>query len=110
MTKFVNGPAHGATLMLKRAPLYLRVVIDALGKIDALDQLADTPTRDETLACYKATQRGGAIHINSRGKQGQRTGGFFTMAEYAFVDPQPSDAEMRTTAAWHAWTLKQPRT
>ena len=38
MTTFQDGPAKGMTLMLKRTPVYLRVVC-SLGKVDALDQL-----------------------------------------------------------------------
>lgn len=49
MIEFLDGPAGNKTLELRRAPVYLRVVIDADGNIDALDQLDDRPKEDERI-------------------------------------------------------------
>lgn len=43
MTTFTDGPAAETVLELRRAPKFLRVVRDADGTVDALDQLNDTP-------------------------------------------------------------------
>lgn len=97
-TSFNDGPAKGQKLMLKRAPIYLRVV-EAAGKWDALDQVADEPAANETIYAYKVNGQPGSVHIN----MGRGRGGFYTMADYSICDPQPTDAEMRTREAWCAW-------
>jgi len=51
MTRFLDGPAEGVTLMLRRAPIYLRVVHRGT-EWDALDALDDRPTPDETIYVY----------------------------------------------------------
>jgi hypothetical protein len=85
--------------MLKRAPLFLRVVTKGKS-IDALDQLEDTPKPDETIFVYKLIGTMGAIHLNRSGGRG----GFYQMATYRFLSDQPQDAEVRETDAWQAWT------
>lgn len=97
MTSFDNGPAKGQRLMLKRAPLFLRVV-EAGGKFDALDQLADEPEAGERLFAYRRVGEVGMCHIHRKGG-----GGWFTIANYALVAQQPDDATMRDTTAWRAW-------
>jgi hypothetical protein len=63
MTTFEDGPAKGQTLMLQRAPLFLRVVIDPSGKVDALDQLTDKPASNEKIFAYVLTAEPGRFHI-----------------------------------------------
>lgn len=101
MTRFEDGPAHGKTLMLKRAPQLLRVVVNNDGEIDALDQLDDTPGADETLFVYqlKPGTEPGFCHILIRDRKGS---GFYTSAEYIFHS-QPSDADIRETDNWRTW-------
>jgi len=45
MTRFLDGPAQGETLMLRRAPILLRVTRDPMGNFDGLDQLDDRPDK-----------------------------------------------------------------
>ena len=45
MTIFVDGRAEGARLSLSRSPHFLRVVVDAYGRVDALDQINDEARR-----------------------------------------------------------------
>lgn len=99
MTTFVDGPAHGKTLMLHRAALFLRVVVNAKGDIDGLDQPDDEPKKDELIFLYVITKQPGHMHINARGGRG----GFYPIAEYRYVAEQPADADMRTKAKWHTW-------
>ena len=104
MTTFLDGPAAGQHLLLRRAVYYIRAERSAAGKWDALDQPTDTPSADEDVFAYRAkkgTVR--ACHINSRGKGGERTGGFFKGADYELVEPQPSEAQMRSNSLWAAW-------
>lgn len=47
MSNFIDGPAKGVHLSLRRSPMFLRAVCEPNGKWDALDQLTDTPARDQ---------------------------------------------------------------
>ena len=105
MISFIDGPAEGQTLSLKRAPIFLRVVKEDLqsGKWDALDQLDDEPTAGEKIYAYINNEfKPGWVHLN----RGHGRSGFYPIASYKFIDPQPADAEMRTTSAWAAWCVK----
>lgn len=105
MTQFKDGPAKGQTLMLRRAPVYLRVT-ELLGKFDALDQLDDEPEPGETLHAYVITEKPGHIHINTGRKPG---GGFYPMATYKLAEVQPPQETMKKKALWQEWTSQQPR-
>lgn len=109
MTTFTDGPAAGKTLFLKRAPHYLRVVQGpdgptTSGDIDALDQLDDAPRSTERIYIYEMIGHPTWIHINRRGKHGS---GMFRGGTYRMVSTQPSDDEVRSTAAWRAWVGSQ---
>lgn len=78
VTTFVDGPAKGQTLMLKRSPEVLNVVFDTkTGKWDALDQPGDKPSDSEVVHVYVLCERCGTVHVNCRGG-----GGFFPIAKY----------------------------
>lgn len=103
MTRFLDGPARGQTLMLKRAPKFLRVTRDdkhSLSPVwDALDQVDDTPMQGESLFAYQCKGTPTMCHVNIRGGKG----GFYPIAEYELCQVQPTDDEMRSTSAWQAW-------
>lgn len=104
MTKFLDGPARGQILALKRAPFFLRVSqkprpVQFGKEWDALDQLEDEPWPEETLFVYELAAFTGMAHVRRTGG-----GGWYPIAEYRICPVQPADSEMRTTAAWHAWT------
>lgn len=103
MTTFDDGPAAGKTLLLRRAPLFLRVVVNSMtGEIDALDQPGDEPRPGEVLHAYVLTARPHWAHIRaSKGRGGAYTGG-----PYKLVEPQPSAKQMATTLAWSLWCHK----
>lgn len=105
MTTFIGGPAKETTLWLRRAPIFLRVVIGPgpASAIDALDQLNDEPRYDESIVVYRKAEDRGTVHINSRDKRGRHTGGLFVSAVYRMVEMQPADATMRNTAKWREW-------
>lgn len=105
MTTFQDGPAKGQTLMLKRAAMFLRVVQNAEGKWDALDQPEDTPAMDEKLFAYEITGKPYMVHLNcGRGKGS----GFYPGPSYRFVTNQPTDSQMRQASEWDAWCKRQP--
>ncbi|MES2596044.1 MAG: hypothetical protein V4662_11940 [Verrucomicrobiota bacterium] len=105
MTTFTNGPAQGQTLMLRRAPFFLRVVKDG-SNIDALDQLSDEPAVNEAVHVYirQPGAEANAIHLNvGRGKDGKRGGGWFSRATYQLCPVQPGDDVVRSVKAWESW-------
>lgn len=104
MTTFQDGPAAGQTLQLQRAPIYLRVTEEG-GTFDALDQLHDEPKPTERLYCYVLAEVPGHCHVL---RSPRHLSGWQTIAKYRFVDPQPTDDQMRATPAWRDWTNQQP--
>jgi len=105
MINFHEGPAHGKTLLLKRSPIFLRVVIDGNGNIDALDALDDIPADEESIYCYKVDESKpiSRVHILT-GNPGRKGSGWFISADYNYFDEQPADDQMRSTEAWRKWT------
>lgn len=95
MTKFLDGPAAGITLSIRRAPVFLRVVRDHAGRWDALDQLSDTPRYGETVHVYRKASNDGSVHL--------RPGGWFQMATYRLHPEQPDVGTARSTNRWRAW-------
>ena len=107
MTKFIDGPAAGQTLTLRRAPILLRVTFDgkdglfgeADGQWDALNELDDAAHPGERLYAYILRAPPTMIHVC------RRPGGcgFYAIAEYVYLPDQPDDATMRDNAKWAAW-------
>lgn len=97
MIRFVDGPAAGVTLMLRRAPLYLRVTKGP--HWDALDQLNDFPDPDEVLTAYRRVGTPGMVHIDFTRKRSA----WFAVATYRVVPDQPPDRVVRSTYLWRAW-------
>ncbi len=104
MTTFVDGPAKGKTLMLRRAVVFLRVTVNEAGEIDALDQPEDTPKpSEEWIYAYINTgEREGNVHIRYGGNK-KHLSGFYPMAEYRLYSFQPPDEIMRDNAKWREW-------
>lgn len=98
MTRFIDGPARGKHLMLRRRVRFLRVVISSTGEIDALDIPEDTPKPTETIHVYEADGEGGMCHVN----MGRNRGGFYALQNYKFVCT-PLDAEVRDNRLWVEW-------
>jgi hypothetical protein len=106
MLKFLDGPAAvvGNGLLIRRAPLHLRAVRVPGGNWDALDQLDDEPQPDEAVFAYRQVRSRGTVHVRQAGRGNS---GFFVMAEYALVEPQPAEDVLRDTSKWRAWCLAQ---
>lgn len=98
MTTFFDGPAAGRTLMLKRAPLFLRVVQDGQDW-DALDQVGDRPQPAEVIHVYRLMDLNGTVHLNL----GRGRGGWYPRAVYRLHERQPEEAVVRDTPNWQAW-------
>lgn len=101
MTRFLDGPAAGVTLMLKRAPRLLRVVRAAGGEWDALDQFEDTPGSEEAITVYRMVSGPTWMHVNRGRKSGGS--GVFRGGEYRVLTEQPADDILRDRLKWQTW-------
>lgn len=100
MTTFIDGPAKGQNLMLRRGLIFLRVVYDKQSKKwDALNDIGDTPKDSETLYSYVLIGEANWCHVNIAGGKG----GMFVMGEYSLTKPQPTDEIMRDQSKWEEW-------
>lgn len=107
MVNFLDGPAGGVKLALRRIPILLRVV-RAGRRWDALDQLDDEPEPRETIFVYR---RADDVPIRkyficSRGR-GKRESGLYWEASYRVLPEQPADDQVRSTEAWQTWAAEQ---
>jgi hypothetical protein len=102
MSRFIDGPAAGVQLQLRRAPLMLRVVQNAQGKWDALDQPTDDANADEKIFVYRLTEKPTTYHLLVRGKN-RGAGGWFMDGTYRLLVPQPDDVDVRLNGAWDRW-------
>jgi len=100
MITFTDGPAEGATLSLRRTPIFLRVVVDAKGVVDALDQLDDEIRPGETAFVYRIDEDGRRGFVCSRGKGG----GCRRMATYRLHTEQADQATLSDNELWGEWT------
>lgn len=111
MTTFIDGMAKNTILSLQRAPVFLRVTMRfEQGKpvFDALDQLDDTPTPEETLFAYQVSGAVGGAFIDGRdAKTGKRFGRYEPIATYRLHHTQPADEIMRDNKKWGDWVLTQ---
>ena len=105
MINFVDGPAAGQSLALRRAPTFLRVVRSQSGEWDALDQLDDEPKPRELVFAYYLATPQSRYHLkcSRRGASG-----WYVSASYAFHPEQPDEATLRDTMQWRAWCQAQP--
>jgi hypothetical protein len=106
-TRFVGGPADRRTLLLERAPLYLRVCLNG-SKIDALDALDDEPQPGETVTVYRKLSDDGTVHLDYTEK-GRRKGKWFSSATYTVLEAQPGDEVTRTNTGWREWCASQSK-
>lgn len=96
-----DGPAKG-TYMVKRAPLYLRAVMNKSGRTggnDVLDQPDDEPAEAEAVHVYRRVGEAGHVHINTANR---RARGFYAMATYEHL-PEVDGEALRETGAWRNW-------
>src|SRR4051794_15524071 len=101
MSTFIDGPAAGVHLMLRRAPVMLRTVTTGGGKWDALDQPNDQPAADERIYLYRAVPGTAfGMHLNCGRGKNREAGGIYQSADYQFVEPQPDDVTLRDSAKW----------
>jgi len=101
MLTLKDGPCAG-TYMCKRAPMFLRAVINKTGEIDCLDQIEDTPGLDETVYIYQLEGNAGSMHLHARGKDGKNISGWYAMGTYHHL-PEVDGEKFRDNEVWQEW-------
>lgn len=102
MTRFLDGPAAGVMLSLRRAPIMLRVVRSCMGNWDALDQPEDVAQPREEIFVYRLTAPPSRYHLCIRGK-GKKDAGFYHSGNYAHLADAPDGEQFRDNDAWAKW-------
>jgi hypothetical protein len=98
VTRFLDGPAAGVTLLLGKAPFLLRVVKGE--EWDALDQFDDEPRPGEEIFVYVRVTTPTTVHVDfSR----PRRGGWYQAADYRLCAIQPTRKEAEDAGEWRAW-------
>ena len=106
MIEFIDGPAAGQALNLRRAPLYLRVVVSRAGVWDALDMPEDAPKPREAVHVYRRVGDVSRVHLLGQ-IGGRKQGWWMVSAKYEFCAEQPADDVARDNARWAAWATEQ---
>jgi|SRR6185437_13971213 len=106
LVTFLDGPLAGTpSLILKRAPMFLRGVRDISGKTDALDQLSDMLGAREQAFAYKwESAESVGMFICKRGGGG---GQIDQQVRYRYVADQPAAEVLASNIEWAAWCRKQ---
>ena len=106
MVTFIDGPATGVVLELRRAPVFLRVVRSReTGNWDALDKIGDAPAIHEDVYVYRRHGEVGTVHLDGRDRRtGKRFAKWLSVAEYRLAT-QPEDATLRDITRWREWAM-----
>jgi hypothetical protein len=99
MITFIDGPAQGVQLNLRRAPIMLRVVQSARAW-DALDQPDDDPRRGEQVHVYIQVGPTQTYHMKCAKRSAS---GWYTNASYRHFPDQPAAEHVSSAAAWAIW-------
>lgn len=99
--KAIDGPAKGIYYSIRRAPRYLRFVVDRVsGKKDVLDQLDDEPSQNEVVSVYIQESFEGMTHVDFDTEAGK----FADYANATYTHITGVDGQkLRDTAAWREW-------
>lgn len=101
MIRVADGPAADQALMLKHAPLWLRVVRSPTGKWDALDAPGDQARPRETIFVYQRIGEPSTYHMKMSTCSGS---GFYQRAAYRhWTGVQPDQSTLRNETSWLAW-------
>jgi hypothetical protein len=103
MLKLLDGPVEGV-YMCKRAPLFLRAVVDSKsGEKDVLNQLDDKPKATEQVFVYQRVGESGWVHLKMT-KRSQS--GFYALGEYRYLQSVYGEG-LREETAWRQWVSGQ---
>jgi len=100
MLNLIDGPCQG-DYMVRRAPVFLRAVLENNGGKDVLDQLTDTPKDTETVYVYKLIGGSGWIHFHGKGLSG-----FYATGCYKYLS-EVNGQELRDNLKWGIWAASE---
>lgn len=100
MIRFLDGPASGVTLTLRRAPIFLRVVTKDGTNWDALDEKGDEWRHGERVYVYILQDRPTAVHMKCARKADS---GFYAAGEYRHLDEEIAPGTLRDNESWTLW-------
>lgn len=100
MLNLLDGPCKGSFLV-KRAPEYLRAVIDGKGEANVLDLVDDTPEPTEKVHVYHIEGTANWFHLlmSPRSKSG-----WYMMANYRHM-PEVDGEKLRDNTDWQKWAM-----
>lgn len=101
--RILNGPGRSAGHLVRRDPIYLRVVVDqANGGIDVLDQSDDVARPSEAVYAYVRDGAVSVMHIDFKVDPAGSEGANYMSADYLWL--RKVDAEsLRDNTTWDAW-------
>jgi hypothetical protein len=100
VTQFLDGPAAGQILMLRNAPIVLRVTCSPTGKWDALDAREDQAAPRERIFLYFLTEKPSWFHLRCSPRSASGT---YWQSKYRYLEQQPDEHVMRDNFLWGAW-------
>ena len=106
MVVLMDGHCKGS-YMVKRAPDFLRAVLDQDGETDLLDLVKDIPKATEKIYVYKLVpDTRGIVHLDARGKDGKKITGWYAIGEYKHI-PEIEGEQFRDNLKWQDWVRSQ---
>lgn len=101
---FVDGPAAGIQIPLRRRPILLRIVHSPAAGWDGLDQLDDSPAPEERVFLYWRKQEGQWCHVDGRdAKTGKRFGRTEWIVDFFHVSDGPTEEILRDNGKYRDW-------
>lgn len=110
MIRLLDGPAKIET-WTRRAPEFLRAVVNAKGKVDVLDLLTDAPRPGERVFVYQAVPGTTSMRPDDSyvciddGKGGYKQAADAN-GDYRHL-PKVDGESVRTAPAWRTWVMAQ---
>lgn len=100
MLNLIDGPVQGV-YACKRAPHFLRAVVDTNDEKDCLDQIADLPKLTERVYVYELQGEAGSVHLH-----GSKISGWYALGDYKYL-PGVDGEKLRDNESWQRWCSQQ---
>ena len=106
MIEFHDGPAFGQHLLLIRAPLFLRVVVDTARQWAGIENAGDVVQPHHAVFLYQLVDHLGCEYVRRSHEEGGN--GWFENAIYRLPPKQPDDDTLRINKLFWMWCKQQP--
>lgn len=98
MCKLLDGPGAGQSFVVKRCPVFLRVVHSKASGWDVLNEKDDTPKDDEEVYVYQRVSEPVKAFVDGTGLHT-----LMVIAEYKFLDLMIGENLIRSNENWKWW-------